>query len=620
MRKIKRTICLEETVSRLPSLFAYIGYNELGERVLHRATDSLDGSYGKLVESIKVPWDLTVDGEVIFTEGECISYRTLMHYYYKYKDGVASVDDSTLIVFVDRAIGKYETKTYFQHYYINTERFSDIISNTQYNALPDRVKQQYVRLTKYKRSLIPPHIYISQARKMYDEMSKLKKLCDEFNREIDNPPEDETFETRNVCCTCEKYYLNGGDIMLSLLHRLIEEAEIIADEYYTVAENSGSQNAKFAIQVNLTNTYNDIGYYTPYLRDWKPGQELAPNEKFIYRSEDGEMRMYQNTSQETQYGKYDEINETPVFDDDNFTEVTFSDTGDEIELEEQTDSKLKSLRRFANYTNQYNVSESPVNNEDWLFYYCEGLLVNYNTKNDELGNIGFYDGDVPITQGGYVVNLMAYGDMVTEITAGDSEITFKYVIGAHLKAKLKSTTTDDGNVFYHYDEFVVDEDSEYSKNSGVHYTETYTYPQGGDLDELVTNGIVYDKYPSGQGTMTFDNYKKTTDRFLTQRFEFYTGNNRARTTKQIGHQVIPLEYLRSDLTFTNTFDNNRYDAPIFKEDYLMGIHYKPYVEDNVNIDRGKNAAFERHIKLGEVKTLQDLENYQNGGFFNLKEY
>jgi hypothetical protein len=52
----------------------------------------------------------------------------------------------------------------------------------------------------------------------------------------------------------------------------------------------------------------------------------------------------------------------------------------------------------------------------------------------------------------------------------------------------------------------------------------------------------------------------------------------------------------------------------------MGIHFKPYVEDNVDIDRGKNAAFERHIKLGEVKTLQDLENYQNGGFFNIKEF
>ena len=109
-------------------------------------------------------------------------------------------------------------------------------------------------------------------------------------------------------------------------------------------------------------------------------------------------------------------------------------------------------------------------------------------------------------------------------------------------------------------------------------------------------------------------------RFTDMVFPFFTGNSKLSYDKQIDTKKKEVIYLNSDLEYKKTFGIDVFDAEIFKEDYLMGIHFKPVVENNVNIDRGKNAAFERHIKLGEVKTLQDMENYQNGGFFNIKEY
>jgi hypothetical protein len=38
------------------------------------------------------------------------------------------------------------------------------------------------------------------------------------------------------------------------------------------------------------------------------------------------------------------------------------------------------------------------------------------------------------------------------------------------------------------------------------------------------------------------------------------------------------------------------------------------VDSDIYIDRGINAAFEKHLKLGEVTSLEALEQYGNGYF------
>ena len=73
MRKIQKVICREEFKSRIPGLFAYIEENDAGEFVLHKATDSLNGCYGKIVESIALPVSLTIDGNDLLKAGETSS-------------------------------------------------------------------------------------------------------------------------------------------------------------------------------------------------------------------------------------------------------------------------------------------------------------------------------------------------------------------------------------------------------------------------------------------------------------------------------------------------------------------------------------------------------------------
>ena len=60
------------------------------------------------------------------------------------------------------------------------------------------------------------------------------------------------------------------------------------------------------------------------------------------------------------------------------------------------------------------------------------------------------------------------------------------------------------------------------------------------------------------------------------------------------------------------------NADYFMEDYQLGVAFVANNNTNVYIDRGTATAFERHMRLSEVDTLQDLENYANG-MFKLKE-
>ena len=58
--------------------------------------------------------------------------------------------------------------------------------------------------------------------------------------------------------------------------------------------------------------------------------------------------------------------------------------------------------------------------------------------------------------------------------------------------------------------------------------------------------------------------------------------------------------------------------PTYQEAYNIGVVSSPIIDSNVNIYRGNNAAFEKHLKLGEVTSLEALENYTNG-YFNMIE-
>lgn len=54
--------------------------------------------------------------------------------------------------------------------------------------------------------------------------------------------------------------------------------------------------------------------------------------------------------------------------------------------------------------------------------------------------------------------------------------------------------------------------------------------------------------------------------------------------------------------------------PTFREEYRFGVSVIENVDSDIYIDRGINAAFEKHLKLGEVTSLEALGQYGNGYF------
>lgn len=54
--------------------------------------------------------------------------------------------------------------------------------------------------------------------------------------------------------------------------------------------------------------------------------------------------------------------------------------------------------------------------------------------------------------------------------------------------------------------------------------------------------------------------------------------------------------------------------PVFRQEYMFGSATMQNVDADIYIDRGINAAIDKHLKLGEVTSMEALENYNNGYF------
>jgi hypothetical protein len=65
-------------------------------------------------------------------------------------------------------------------------------------------------------------------------------------------------------------------------------------------------------------------------------------------------------------------------------------------------------------------------------------------------------------------------------------------------------------------------------------------------------------------------------------------------------------------------EDNLTAVPITKDEVLLKVIDQAQVQTNIFIERGKNSAFERIQRLGEVDNLGDMINY-GYGFYNVVE-
>lgn len=93
-------------------------------------------------------------------------------------------------------------------------------------------------------------------------------------------------------------------------------------------------------------------------------------------------------------------------------------------------------------------------------------------------------------------------------------------------------------------------------------------------------------------------------------FKTYSGTPRSVTIINGQQALIPLTeiyYKAQGLNGSNTLL-----SASTKQEYLYGITSTPEVQSDVFIDRGRHTITQRHLQLGEIRTMGELTNYGNG--------
>ena len=145
---------------------------------------------------------------------------------------------------------------------------------------------------------------------------------------------------------------------------------------------------------------------------------------------------------------------------------------------------------------------------------------------------------------------------------------------------------------------------EYSYND-IQYKETYKYNTGQTM-EIVLDG--YENITIYYNEIDYDFTKQT---IYNKHYDLYREGNLADIVQYREGHVWCDDKSNGYVASAETIN-----APIFKEEYLLGISSTFKADVNVTINRGNAAAFERHFKLSECNTMEDLENNGNN-IFNL---
>lgn len=234
------------------------------------------------------------------------------------------------------------------------------------------------------------------------------------------------------------------------------------------------------------------------------------------------------------------------------------------EIVRANEMKYRTMTVFETLLSQLSLTPASVGDK----YY---FLVKYNNSQGTPARIPFsenviFNQDVSEYEGESTYT----GDLISAITINDNYIEFIYVIGAVFS----------GETYTNY-------------SGGTIYKETYPYLTNveGEIDIDGFSGISY--------WYNYVDFDGTKQQIINKDFNL---------TKEVN--IADIVGMTTGDVWRK--DGSVYNSPLIKEDYLMGITMNPVTDIDVEIDRGNAAAFERHFRLSECNTLQDLEENGNG--------
>lgn len=177
------------------------------------------------------------------------------------------------------------------------------------------------------------------------------------------------------------------------------------------------------------------------------------------------------------------------------------------------------------------------------------------------------------------------GDAIISMVTDNNDITastkidFIYVIGGKFKLSGEIYSVIGGNPMD--ENFELTDDNEVY---GMWYKETYNLTPTIITDNNIPYEVIVIDSHSKEETYSFDGIDYERHNFI----------------------------MCDNIKYCTNRDENYTNFPIFYDEKMLGLTYPLKEKYDVTISRDSSAAFEKHLQLTEVKTMQDLEHYRNG--------
>lgn len=434
----------------------------------------------------------------------------------------------------------------------------------------------------------------------YKDIKRIKIIMDDFQLFIKNylinNCDYQNYNNGLYNIKYQNYLLYGGTQMLLFIYSVLGDTLNYYYDYDYINNkwkfinaptidylqyNSYSLNtASINISLFISKEYDNMGIFDSIAQEWIPGQSYNVGDVVIFNNNTYILMSGNNLDDLTYSGVYSSLEDTFYFDSYNSDPITGFFTSYIMNGNDYV-HWIRNIRNDADGTNdnilinKTNITNALVTTDSKLSslmsyqgggsvltfmdpngYYKIGLKLNLNTIVDNNGNTTYYYS--------YITN-------ITETISNDLSMAtdvYEYLIDVQYD--------DNGDI----------------PNTGIRYVDTYI----GYLESGTTNYIL-----SSSNTVVYDSLNN------------YMANI---TLSDATYNTLSLP-INSNLDYKKFSDQNTFNlSKINKKEYLMGIIDTPNINNEVFIDRGNNNAWEKHLKLNEIKTLDQLITYGNG-FFNI---
>jgi hypothetical protein len=367
--------------------------------------------------------------------------------------------------------------------------------------------------------------------------------------------------------------------------------------------------------IELQNSIEDLGEFTIFCEKYQVGVDYRGAEKGAvvntkggaYVEKDGKVLKLKNGNKGY---KYDSTYMENLFDDTAWENVTYSSIA--ANLTAITTSKVQSL-----YVDNYLVDDigNPI----------EGLYDTTNKANHQPPEGSTLQ---PIYQVGHKYNMVRNEAKDNQFIGDEIDsMEFYYVYLNGSETTHKSAEKD--KALEAITGVTAPTDKPYYEDifCDITYHIGNIYNLQGTTLSKASNGVKY--------TETVQFVKTRTEYYLKKKPKDYTPDEYnvasahtvsypiyvyklKRSEEKITYNTYNTPYTdslsKAEYSVTRKYDDSDSKFPIMREEYRVGIAGPESVEGDIYIDRGINSAFEKHLKLGEVTSLESLLQYGNGYF------